>query len=397
MKSEIYIFIISVSILFFLSCNYNSKKEKSIENIEDSNSYTGYFDIQGSEKKDLCQTTGDQVGMTKKNSNEDFADSLALHMCKLNKQVKEEFNKLFNLYKLRNVQIDKLIKIVANNPITTAIDTKEINMDLNEFRSISINDELLINEIKFNSLFSLLENISKETSNLILIIYKNELKNDTYNNIEKELSKNKGGINKLDIGITLTAGGYFIPEILNVFKRKYPELRFNFHTDHATNLIERMRLNELDFIIVDGTPQTTEFNVELLVKDELIIIGPKNHPLANKSVVTTEELKKEKFILRHEKANTRLAFENYLLNHLDNIANFDVILEIDNTALIKQLIIAGHGLSVMSRAICEVNLRVGTLKEIKLKDFYLERGIYLVYPNDLKNTDLIKNIISLKE
>jgi len=216
-------------------------------------------------------------------------------------------------------------------------------------------------------------------------------------NIEKELNKNKGGINKLDIGITLTAGGYFIPEILNVFKRKYPELRFNFHTDHATNLIERMRLNELDFIIVDGTPQTTEFNVELLVKDELIIIGPKNHPLANKSVVTTEELKKEKFILRHEKANTRLAFENYLLNHLDNIANFDVILEIDNTALIKQLIIAGHGLSVMSRAICEVNLRVGTLKEIKLKDFYLERGIYLVYPNDLKNTDLIKNIISLKE
>ncbi|MDY0214185.1 MAG: LysR family transcriptional regulator [Bacilli bacterium] len=216
-------------------------------------------------------------------------------------------------------------------------------------------------------------------------------------NIEKELNKNKGGINKLDIGITLTAGGYFIPEILNVFKRKYPELRFNFHTDLASNLIERMRLNELDFVIVDGTPQTTEFNVELLVKDELIIIGPKNHPLANKNDVTTEELKREKFILRHEKANTRLAFENYLLNHLDSISNFDVILEIDNTALIKQLIIAGHGLSVMSRALCEVNLKVGTLKEIKVKDFYLERGIYLVYPHDLKNTDLIKNISSLKQ
>lgn len=216
-------------------------------------------------------------------------------------------------------------------------------------------------------------------------------------NIEKELNKNKGGINKLDIGITLTAGGYFIPEILNVFKRKYPELRFNFHTDLASNLIERMRLNELDFVIVDGTPQTTEFNVELLVKDELIIIGPKNHPLANKNDVTTEELKREKFILRHEKANTRLAFENYLFNHLDSISNFDVILEIDNTALIKQLIIAGHGLSVMSRALCEVNLKVGTLKEIKVKDFYLERGIYLVYPHDLKNTDLIKNISSLKQ
>lgn len=227
MKSEIYIFIISVSILFFLSCNYNSKKEKSIENIEDSNSYTGYFDIQGSEKKDLCQTTGDQVGMTKKNSNEDFADSLALHMCKLNKQVKEEFNKLFNLYKLRNVQIDKLIKIVANNPITTAIDTKEINMDLNEFRSISINDELLINEIKFNSLFSLLENISKETSNLILIIYKNELKNDTYNNIEKELSKIESEIIYHKNQYNALASSYNIKvktEGNKYFLDKYPEL-----------------------------------------------------------------------------------------------------------------------------------------------------------------------------
>lgn len=216
-------------------------------------------------------------------------------------------------------------------------------------------------------------------------------------NIEKELSKKRGTISKLDIGITLTAGGYFIPEILSVFKSKYPELRFNFHTDLASNLLERMRLNELDFVIVDGTPQTTDFMMELLVKDELIIIGPKGHPLADKPVVSIDELKQEKFILRHEKANTRLAFENYLQNHLESIANFDIILEIDNTALIKQLIIAGHGLSVMSRALCEVNLAVGTLKEIKLHDFHLERGIYLVYPGELAKSDIIKSIIGLKD
>ena len=216
-------------------------------------------------------------------------------------------------------------------------------------------------------------------------------------NIQKELKKQKGQPKKLDIGITLTAGGYFIPEILEVFKDKYPDLRFNFHTDLAANILERMRLNELDFAIVDGTPQTDDFNVELLVRDELIIIGPKNHPLAAKEKVSIEELKKEKFILRHEKANTRLAFENYLSNHLDSINNFDIILEIDNTAMIKQLIIAGHGLSVMSKAICEVNLRVGTIKQIHLRDFHLERGIYLVYPRELENSDIINSIIALKE
>ncbi|HOE53789.1 MAG: LysR substrate-binding domain-containing protein [Bacilli bacterium] len=216
-------------------------------------------------------------------------------------------------------------------------------------------------------------------------------------NIQKEIKKQKGQPKKLDIGITLTAGGYFIPEIMEVFKDKYPNLRFNFHTDIAENILERMRLNELDFAIIDGTSQTDEFNIELLFRDELIIIGPKDHRLADKKNVSIEELKKEKFILRHEKANTRLAFENYLSNHFDNINNFDVILEIDNTAMIKQLIIAGHGLSVMSKAICEINMQVGTLKQIDLRDFHLERGIYLVYPKELENSEIIDSILALKE
>ncbi|HOH95281.1 MAG TPA: LysR substrate-binding domain-containing protein, partial [Bacilli bacterium] len=173
--------------------------------------------------------------------------------------------------------------------------------------------------------------------------------------------------------------------------------RFNFHTDIAENILERMRLNELDFAIIDGTSQTDEFNIELLFRDELIIIGPKDHRLADKKNVSIEELKKEKFILRHEKANTRLAFEKYLSNHFDNINNFDVILEIDNTAMIKQLIIAGHGLSVMSKAICEINMQVGTLKQIDLRDFHLERGIYLVYPKELENSEIIDSILALKE
>lgn len=216
-------------------------------------------------------------------------------------------------------------------------------------------------------------------------------------NIQKEIKKQKGQPKKLDIGITLTAGGYFIPEIMEVFKDKYPNLRFNFHTNIAENILERMRLNELDFAIIDGTSQTDEFNIELLFRDELIIIGPKDHRLADKKNVSIEELKKEKFILRHEKANTRLAFENYLSNHFDNINNFDVILEIDNTAMIKQLIIAGHGLSVMSKAICEINMQVGTLKQIDLRDFHLERGIYLVYPKELENSEIIDSILALKE
>lgn len=214
--------------------------------------------------------------------------------------------------------------------------------------------------------------------------------------LNKEMFSEKTGHQKLDIGITLTAGNYFIPEILDVFKVKYPHTRFNFHTDVATNIYERLKYRELDFAIIDGTPPVDEFKYHLLTNDELIIIGPRDHPLSRSKKVTIDDLKKEKFILRHETANTRKIFENFLTEHFDSIANFDVILEIDNTALIKQLIINGHGLSVMSRAICEVNLRIGTISEIKVDNFKLKRGIYLIYRKELSNDPIIQSILNLQ-
>lgn len=51
----------------------------------------------------------------------------------------------------------------------------------------------------------------------------------------------------------------------------------------------------------------------------------------------------------------------------------------------------------MSKAICEINMQVGTLKQIDLRDFHLERGIYLVYPKELENSEIIDSILALKE
>ncbi|MCK9236108.1 MAG: LysR family transcriptional regulator [Acholeplasmataceae bacterium] len=214
-------------------------------------------------------------------------------------------------------------------------------------------------------------------------------------NIEKELVSDFTEFKRLDIGITLTAGSYFIPEILNVLKEEFPEIRYNFHTDITENIYERLKYYELDFAIIDGNPHNDEFVSKLLLKDKLIVIAPNHHPLKDKKGIDFSELKNEKFILRHEKAHTRKVFENYLSSQIENVDELDVILEIDNTALIKQLIIEGHGISVMSKAVCEANLRAGTFVELDINDFNIERGIYLIYRKEKKDDLVIQNILKL--
>lgn len=214
-------------------------------------------------------------------------------------------------------------------------------------------------------------------------------------NIDKELLLTKNKLRKLDIGITLTASGYFIPELLNVFKEKFPEIRYNFHTDLTNNIYERLKYHELDFAIVDGMPLEETIESSLLVNDELVIIANPNNPLTKKDDVSIGELLLEKFILRHRSANTRISFENYLKKYNLVTDNLDVILEIDNTALIKQLIKDGHGVSVISKMICATELKYNALKILKLKDFDIKRGIYLIYLKEKKDDYIIKNIKSL--
>ncbi|MCR1809480.1 LysR family transcriptional regulator [Haploplasma modicum] len=217
------------------------------------------------------------------------------------------------------------------------------------------------------------------------------------NKIKSEIELSLKKLKQLNIGITLTAGGYFIPEILKVFKENYPLIKFNFHTDLAENLINRINNFELDFAIIDGIPPKNNLNKTLLSMDQLIVIANNSHPLLNEKNVSFDMLKKEDFILRHDTADTRKAFDAYLKNHLETIDDFNIILEIDNTALIKELIIKGYGISIMSKALCEQNIKQGAIKEIKINDFKLERGIYLVYPQNLKNNEIITSIINIKK
>lgn len=213
--------------------------------------------------------------------------------------------------------------------------------------------------------------------------------------VKEKLSKDLEHHKILDIGITLTASNHFIPQMLNVFRNKFPKTRYFVHTANVKKIYDKLRFHELDFAVIDGTPPTKEFKSKLLEKDELIFIASPNHPLANKNDVTLDDLKNEKMILRDKKANTRIVFENYLLNHFKSVEEFDIILEIESTSLIKQLVIEGHGISLMSRVICEHLIAQNVLTEIKVKDFRLERGIYLIYRKELEKDSIIQSILNL--
>ena len=218
-----------------------------------------------------------------------------------------------------------------------------------------------------------------------------------HENLLLELKESHTHQKNISIGITMTATDYLIEDILEICNRQYPNCAINFHTDVLTNIYNRLKMYEFDFAIVDGTLSSKKIESDLLNDDHFCLITSIDHPFASLKGVSLEMIRQEKLILRHKKSNTRELIEDYLTTHYDTIHNYNVILELENVALIKELVAKNYGISIMPYSVCKTDIENQKLKELKISDMHLGRGIYLIYLKKNANDPLIEAIKALKK
>ena len=149
-----------------------------------------------------------------------------------------------------------------------------------------------------------------------------------------------------------------------------------------------MELYELDLAVVDGPLPASGLNSVLLDTDYLCLAVSPQHRFAGRPGVSLEEVKKEKLILRPTGAGTRIQFDSYLLNHSDSIRNFDVMMELDNLATIKELVSLNLGVTIVSRSACREDEKAGRLMVVPFEDARMTREVNLVYHRDFSHPDV---------
>ena len=167
----------------------------------------------------------------------------------------------------------------------------------------------------------------------------------------------------------------------------------------------------LDFAIIEGQfPKETSINSFLLAEDEMILVTSPSHTFKNMKKINLLLLQKERLILRERKSNTRTLIEEFLNNNGDSISRYNVMLELENINLIKELVSQNYGVSILPRSVCQQEIKKGKLIEVELEDFHfnqfaffdfhIHRGIYIVYKNKCAYLNIcqeIENVIASKK
>lgn len=183
--------------------------------------------------------------------------------------------------------------------------------------------------------------------------------------------------------------------MLATYVSQVPHTSITIITDTINNLYEMLENYELDLAIVEGKRLSPKLNYFMLDTDYLVCVLNNESPLARRSMVTVGELKRENMILRLPTSATRQLFEATLISINESIEDFNVSLEVDNVATIKELVRKNLGISILPRSVCLSDVKKGKLTVLPIENLSMMREVNIAYNKDFDHLDMLGELVEL--
>jgi DNA-binding transcriptional LysR family regulator len=185
----------------------------------------------------------------------------------------------------------------------------------------------------------------------------------------------RGAVGRIRLGATATPGLYLLPPILATYRGQHEtyDLRFEIGPIHV--LAERVARNDLDMAIVAGPLPSGELQARSLSRDDLLIIAPPNSPLPRARALKPNHLESETWLLREEGSDTRRQVASWWHRH--RLAPTRTM-TFDHPDSVKRAVMAGLGVSMVSRLTVEEDLASGRLASVPVTTGLPSRAFFVV-------------------
>ena len=169
----------------------------------------------------------------------------------------------------------------------------------------------------------------------------------------------------LRIGANKAYARYFMPLMLSVFHKKYPNIKIELNEgsshDMALSLLEFK--NEVAVIAKTGNIAGLQYIP--FSQEEMVLIAAPDHQLTSEKAINFQALTKIPFIMKNRGSGTRRLVDDLFAK---NASKPDILMEVSNSEFIKELVHRGDGVSLLVRASAAAEIAEGRLAEIPIED-----------------------------
>jgi len=198
---------------------------------------------------------------------------------------------------------------------------------------------------------------------------------------------------RLKIGSSRTIGSYYLPQLFEIFKLKYPHIEIQMDISNSSRVIEEILSfqNDIGFIGIDYFHKNLV--LKPFIKERLVLITPPDHELTHKKAISYKDLNGQKMIMREKGSGTMELIKQELTK---NKVSVETVMELGSNEAIKRAVEAGLGVSIISNNVVKREKDQGRIKVLHFssnKDII--RYFYIIYHKDKYLSDLLKAFLDV--
>jgi DNA-binding transcriptional LysR family regulator len=186
-------------------------------------------------------------------------------------------------------------------------------------------------------------------------------------------------IGELWIGGSNIPGEYLLPEKLGAFIKKYPQVKPILRIGDSTSIVEEVLDGKVEIGFVGFKNSDARLSFDKIWQDQMVLAVPRNHAWSRHKFVRLADLGSQGFISRERGSGTLNSFRRLMTKtrrSADDLLN--VAMELGSTAAVKEALISGFGVSILSRTSIRRELAEGLLVEVPIRGLKMERDFYEV-------------------
>jgi DNA-binding transcriptional LysR family regulator len=184
----------------------------------------------------------------------------------------------------------------------------------------------------------------------------------------------KGGVLRV---ASATAGKWLATRLLAGFAEAYPDVEVALHVNCRRELLARLSGNQDDLYLLANPPEDSQVVAQRILPNPLVTLARADHALAEDKSIPFPRFAREPLLIREPGSGTRLLTERQFARHgLEP----RIRMELGSDEAIIEAILAGLGVSILSRHSLGRLSDPGALAQLDVDGFPLESHWHFVYP-----------------
>lgn len=180
----------------------------------------------------------------------------------------------------------------------------------------------------------------------------------------------------LKIAASNTPGVHWLPAKLGSFRQKHPEIVPSYAIHHSATVTALVLDYSVPLGIVGDLPTSShELYQEVIGHDSLQLMCAPSNALAGRRTVDGRQLRNQTLILREPGSSTRAQAETMLSKV---IGEFERVLELNSNEALKEAVLAGFGVAVLSSWTVVREQSAGLLCAVAPSKWRQTRPIFLI-------------------